>query len=136
MSRKEKPEIKAFKGEPYTSVEFWPDLDRFGMKELEADTVALMRRRVYDVAGTSGTRCAVSLDGKDLAVKSWEDYCSLFHNGDGHARLNCKRWEILVAKSDGDGLQQCSFVNSISTPKAGTHVQHVSEQIIDAIMSR
>jgi len=35
MSRKEKPEIKAYKGEPYTSVEFWPDLERFGMKELE-----------------------------------------------------------------------------------------------------
>ena len=28
MSRKNKPEIKKYSGEDYTSVEFWPDLGR------------------------------------------------------------------------------------------------------------
>merc|ERR1719392_195678 len=55
MSRKEKPVIKKYSGEEFTSIEFWPDLEKFGMAELEADTVALMRRRVYDLGGTSGS---------------------------------------------------------------------------------
>jgi len=43
MSRKGKPEIKSgYSGEPYTSVEFWPDFEKFGMKGLEDDTVAFM----------------------------------------------------------------------------------------------
>ena len=33
---------------------FKPDLAKFGMTELEADTVALMRKRVYDMAGILG----------------------------------------------------------------------------------
>ncbi len=33
---------------------FSPDLSKFGMEELEADTVALMRKRVYDMAGILG----------------------------------------------------------------------------------
>ena len=33
---------------------FSPDLSKFGMAELEADTVALMRKRVYDMAGILG----------------------------------------------------------------------------------
>lgn len=137
MSRKSKPEIKKYSGPEYTSVEFWPDLSKFGMTELEADTVALMRRRVYDVAGTGGGKCSVSLDGKALGLKSFEDYCALFHPGSGHVyhKVN-KRWELLVARSDGDGFQQCSFVNSISTPKGGTHVAYVVDQLIDAIVAK
>jgi len=137
MSRKFKPEIKKHSGEDYTSVEFWPDLDKFGMKELEADTVAFMRKRVYDVAGTNGERCTVYLDGKKLPLKNFAEYCELFHSGEGyvHARLG-KRWEVVVAKSDGEGFQHCSFVNAISTPKGGTHVQHVVDQLVDVIQAK
>jgi len=137
MSRKGKPEIKKYSGEEYTSVEFWPDLERFGMSELEADTVAFMRKRVYDIAGTSVERCVVSLDGKRLPVKSFREYASLFHSGEGcvHQHIG-KRWEVLVAKTDGDGFQHCTFVNSISTPKGGTHVQHVVDQLVDGIMAK
>ena len=38
----------------WTRVTFSPDLSKFGMAELEADTVALMRKRVYDMAGILG----------------------------------------------------------------------------------
>ena len=56
-----------------SSVEFWPDLEKFGMEKLEEDTVAFMRKRVYDVAGTSVERCQVYLDGKKLPVKNFKD---------------------------------------------------------------
>jgi len=135
MARKSKPEIKKYSGEAYTSIEFWPDLEKFGMTELEDDTVAFMMKRVYDIAGTSGERCNVHLNGKKLDVKSFSDYCALFHSGEGyvHQRIG-KRWEVLVAKSDGDGFQHCSFVNGISTPKGGTHVAHVVDQLVDSIL--
>jgi len=137
MSRKGKPEIKRCSGESYTSVEFWPDLEKFGMKELEADVVDFMRKRVYDVAGTSGERCTVQLDGKKLPIKSFIDYCGYFHSAEtyAHAKIG-KRWELLVAKSDGEGFQQCSFCNSISTPKGGTHVAHVVDQLVDSIAAK
>merc|ERR1719422_2609533 len=137
MGRKGKPEISKYSGEAYTSVEFWPDLSKFSMTELEADTAALMFKRVYDVAGTCGGRVAVTLNGKRLAINSFSDYCALFHSGEGyvHQQIN-KRWEILVSKSDGDGFQHCSFVNAISTPKGGTHVTHVMDQLIEAISTK
>eukprot|EP00927_Polykrikos_kofoidii_P020904 TRINITY_DN19978_c0_g1_i1.p1 TRINITY_DN19978_c0_g1~~TRINITY_DN19978_c0_g1_i1.p1 ORF type:complete len:1282 (-),score=268.81 TRINITY_DN19978_c0_g1_i1:245-4090(-) len=138
MGRKGKPDIKRYTGEDYTSIEFWPDLEKFGMKDFEEDTVALLRRRVYDIAGTSGERVTVFLDGKQLPVKSFQDYCGLFHSGEesyAYARVN-KRWEVLVAKSDGEGFQHCSFVNAISTPKAGTHVQYIADQLCDTIVAK
>lgn len=47
MSHCSPPEIKDnYKGEDYTCITFEPDLSRFGMKELNDDIVALMRKRV------------------------------------------------------------------------------------------
>lgn len=136
MGKKGKPSITKTAG-AFTCVEFWPDLTKFGMKELEADTVALMMRRVYDVAGTSGDRCSVYLNGKKLPVKNFVDYASYFHDNAGHAYANIgKRWQILVARSSGDGFEQNSFVNAISTPKGGTHVNLVLDQLVEAITSK
>mmetsp|Transcript_25018 Transcript_25018/g.40199 ORF Transcript_25018/g.40199 Transcript_25018/m.40199 type:complete len:1246 (+) Transcript_25018:79-3816(+) len=137
MGKKGKPMIKKHAGKPYTCVEFWPDFKKFGMTGLDNDTAALMQRRAFDVAGTCGERVTVHLNGKKLPVKSFADYCGLFHSGDGAAYAKIgKRWEILVATSDGDGFHQCSFVNSISTPKGGTHVQYILDQLCDAIISK
>ncbi|CAK0814028.1 unnamed protein product [Prorocentrum cordatum] len=41
MSKKGKPVIKKCSGGNYTCVEFWPDLSKFGMKELEAARVCM-----------------------------------------------------------------------------------------------
>ena len=45
----------------WTCVTFKPDLAKFGMTELEAETVALMRKRVYDMAGILGKGVKASL---------------------------------------------------------------------------
>lgn len=39
---------------------FKPDLGKFGMSELEDDTISLMRKRVYDLAGVLGKTVKVN----------------------------------------------------------------------------
>ncbi len=55
MSVKETPKITNCKAsDNWTCVSFKPDLAKFGMEALDDDTLALMRRRVYDLAGILG----------------------------------------------------------------------------------
>ena len=55
MSVKEAPKITNCKAtDNWTCITFKPDLAKFGMEALEDDTMALMRRRVYDLAGILG----------------------------------------------------------------------------------
>jgi DNA topoisomerase-2 len=73
MSTKGKPEIKSCKAsENWTSVSFCPDLAKFGMEELEEDTVALMRKRVYDMAGVLGKGVKVSPSSVALGKREHE----------------------------------------------------------------
>ena len=150
----------------YTMVSFTPDFPRFGMAKSSEfwkaktttktttktsaagkdDTLALMLRRVWDVAGVN-SGLNVTIDGVPLSVDSFVDYVQLFgeprepmepesssSSTDGasteplYLRPN-RHWELVVGTSTDAKFQQVSFVNSISTLRGGTHVNIMVEQL-------
>lgn len=79
MSLKSEPKITTCKPyENWTKVSFKPDLSKFNMTHLESDVVALMSKRVVDIAGCIGKGCKVELSGKRLPIKSFQDYVGLY----------------------------------------------------------
>ncbi|XP_059649125.1 DNA topoisomerase 2 [Cornus florida] len=144
MGKKSEPVItKCKEGENWTKVTFKPDLAKFNMTHLEDDVVALMKKRVVDLAGCLGKTVKVELNGQRVPVKSFLDYCNLYLQSASKARPDPlprisekvnERWEICVSLSEGQ-FQQVSFVNSIATIKGGTHVDYVTNQITSYIMN-
>ncbi|KAL2461238.1 DNA topoisomerase 2 [Abeliophyllum distichum] len=129
MGNKSHPAIsKCKEGENWTKVTFKPDLSKFNMTHLEDDAVALMKKRVIDMAGCLGKNVKVELNGEDIRVRSFGDYCNLYLKSAFRIEEKVDRWEVCVSLSDGQ-FQQVSFVNSISTIKGGTHVDYVTNQI-------
>ncbi|CAE7853733.1 TOP2 [Symbiodinium microadriaticum] len=133
-----KPSITQNKSEDFTQVTFFPDFARFGMRNLEEDIVALMRRRAFDLAASTQGRCQVFLDGDCLGVTSFQDYVDLHVKPEMFR--TCKvvndRWEIAIGLTDGSGFQQVSFVNSINTSRGGTHVTYIADQVVSAILDK
>ena len=67
MSKSSEPRIASAKGEDYTSITFYPDLEKFKMEKLDKDVIDLFSRRAYDIAAaTRGVK--VFLNGKRLQV--------------------------------------------------------------------
>ncbi|XP_028390602.1 DNA topoisomerase 2-alpha-like isoform X2 [Dendronephthya gigantea] len=145
MTKTADPKIKETERNDYTSIAYHPDLAKFKMEKLDKDTVALMTKRAYDVAGcVRGVN--VYLNGKKLPISSFRDYMELYlKDGDNdsedesdgkrkivHEKVN-SRWEVAVTVSN-KGFQQASFVNSIATTKGGTHVNYVADQVIEKLM--
>ncbi|GAB4828068.1 DNA topoisomerase 2 [Ancistrocladus abbreviatus] len=141
MGKKSEPAItKCKEGENWTKVTFKPDLAKFNMTCLEDDVVALMKKRVVDLAGCLGDTVKVELNGKKIPVKSFQDYVDLYlqtktteDRKPPRFLFTEKRWEISVSVSDGQ-FQQVSFVNSIATIKGGTHVDYVTNQVAHYVM--
>jgi DNA topoisomerase-2 len=81
MQTKGTPKVKDCKSdENWTSITFTPDLSKFKMSHLDADIVALMKKRVHDMAGcTPGVK--VFLQGERIKVKNFEEYCNMYLNG-------------------------------------------------------
>ncbi|MCJ1386739.1 DNA topoisomerase 2 [Xylographa soralifera] len=135
------------KGEDYTKITFTPDFRKFKMDGMDDDIEALMKRRVYDLAGTSrGVK--VSLNGKSVKVNNFKKYMEMYTNAIKRERGEEAdndtsdiitdnpevRWEIGFAVSDGT-FQQVSFVNSIATTSGGTHVNYIADQVCDKLMA-
>lgn len=128
------PVIEKYNGEEFTKITFRPDLKRFNMTELDEDIISLLKKRVYDMCGTL-RNVKVYLNDSLLPVHSFSDYVKLYLTSEEkivHSVVN-DRWEVAFVVSE-DQFGQVSFVNSISTSKGGTHVNHVVEQLIDPIL--
>ncbi|RHN79034.1 putative DNA topoisomerase (ATP-hydrolyzing) [Medicago truncatula] len=120
-----------------TMVTFKPDLTKFEMTCLEEDVVALMKKRVLDMAGCLGDTVTVELISEVIPFNSFKGYADFFLNcaqestpfplPRTHAKLS-DSLEICLSLSDGK-FQQVSFVNSIATIKGGTHVDYITKQI-------
>ncbi|KAK6149154.1 hypothetical protein DH2020_016679 [Rehmannia glutinosa] len=132
---------KKYRRESWTRISFKPDLAKFQMGHLEADVVALMKKRVIDVAGCLGETLKVVLNGKEVPIRSFSDYVDLYlesrfgEKKDSIPRFVKRinyRWEICVCVRDTH-FEQVSFVNAIATMKGGTHVDYVTDQLIDYV---
>lgn len=145
MSRMEPAKIVNSKGDDYTKVTFSPDFAKFKMSGIDDDFEALVKRRVYDLAGTSrGVK--VWLNGEKIKVNNFKRYMEMYtkaikrERGDEAVTEASDiiidspdiRWEIGFAVSDGS-FQQVSFVNSIATTSGGTHVNYVADQICNKL---
>ncbi|ELU41451.1 DNA topoisomerase 2 [Rhizoctonia solani AG-1 IA] len=141
MSKPGKAKItKNPRGEEFTKVSFRPDFKRFGMEGMDHDIASLLKRRVYDMAGTV-KNVKVFLNGERIKIKNFKQYVEMYVNsakenaGEGEGPKPTvifeeisPRWEVGFALSDGS-FQQISFANSIATTKGGTHVNMIAEQI-------
>ena len=119
---------------PYTRVTFQPSLRSLRVmgEVIPFGDYMAMCRRVVDVAGTTGFE-NVYLNGEKIDVNGFKGYCSMFNDeaAPDYQKVN-KRWEVAVAPcSDGGG--QHSFVNNLTTSRGGTHLEHVTMQLVRAI---
>ena len=141
----EPADISATKDQDYTIVSFTPDYRRFGMEGIDDDFDAILKRRVYDMAGIlKGVK--VYLNDKRVSVKGFESYTEMYVKAIAKERNHQEeqsieppkiitqsdgyRWQVGFAVSDGT-FQQVSFVNSIATTQGGTHVNYIADQICD-----
>jgi DNA topoisomerase II len=128
---------KASNTKPYTKVTFRPDYQRLGVDGLTSDMVALLRKRVYDIAAVtdhSVKKIKVNYNNTLVPIKNFPQYVDLYIGGrDTTKRIiesSEDRWEYAVALSPRHEFLQVSFVNGICTSKGGKHVDYIMNQIV------
>ena len=126
MSIKGAPKItENKKGEEFTRITFKPDLAKFNMTEMDDDFEALIKKRVYDLAGTVDG-IVVYLNGSKVPVKGFQKYVDLYtktmeiRNADGKKPIihdtqqqSQGRWQVSFAVSDGQPSQVKFLLNNL-----------------------
>jgi DNA topoisomerase-2 len=137
MTIKNAPVITKFSGKPYTTIEFCPDLVRFGIDKIDEDTLQLMKKRVIDITACTNRNVSVFINEKKLECKTLEKYVNYYLDGEVekvYEEVN-DRWEVVVAINPDTKFDQVSFVNGISTIKGGKHVDSVANNVIKKVQT-
>jgi DNA topoisomerase II len=118
----------------FVSVEWTPDFARFGMTEITADMIRLIERRVWDLAMTLGKEVKVTWNGTAVKCKNLTEYAKAFGCDPVIFETPNERWQIAIADSPVDKQFSMSFVNGIWTSKGGTHVDGITNQVVNHIV--
>ena len=128
-----KPSITKCKTKPYTKITFKPDYNRLGISGLTPDLIALLKKRVYDVAAVTDKNLKVKYNSSLIPVKNFQQYIDMYIGDKSSAPRvyedNGERWEYAVALTPTNEFIQISFVNGIHTAKGGKHVEYILNQI-------
>ena len=134
MSQKSEPEILKFTQKPYSIFRFFPDYERFEMKELSDDMFQIMKKRSFDACAVTDNDITVYFNDSKLEYKNFEKYTDLYLGSkDTHTRVYEKineRWEVIASYNNFNGFEQISFVNGIWTIRGGKHVEYILNQIV------
>jgi DNA topoisomerase-2 len=128
-----KPVITKCKTKPYTKITFKPDYKRLGIQGLTPDLIALLKKRVYDVAAVTDKSLKVKYNSNLIPVKNFQQYIDMYIGDKNDTprvyEENGERWEYAVALTPSNEFIQVSFVNGIHTAKGGKHVEYILNQI-------
>ena len=121
---------------PYTKVLFKPDYKRLGLNGLTPDMLALLKKRVYDIAAvTDHSIKKVKVGYNDIVtpVKNFQQYVDLYVGSKADTKriyeMSDERWEYAIALAPSHEFTQVSFVNGICTFKGGKHVDYIMGQL-------
>ena len=135
MKKFDEPVIKKSTAKPYTKITWKTDFKRFGITGFTDDMLSLIKRRIYDIAGVTDNKVSVYYNGKKLNIKSFQDYINLYPTT---TEKTCEklsdRWDLGIGVSSNDKFEQISFVNGISTPNGGIHVDVVTKIISSLVV--
>ena len=130
MSRRDQPKIITY-AVGFTEIYFEPDFSRFSMTHIDDDHMRALEKRCIDLAACN-PNLSITFNNKLWNFKSFKSYGQMYFGENEVISDDSQRWNVCVGQSIGS-FQQVSFVNGTETKDGGTHVEYITNQLIDEI---
>jgi DNA gyrase/topoisomerase IV subunit B len=121
-------DISKTKGERGTSVSYYADFDRLGIKNIDEDHINLLEKRVHDLA-VCFPNIRFKYNGGLVKSAKFKDYLSKIN--EDSVSLETDDYSVALLPSDDGSFM--SFINGIDTFGGGVHCDVVSSSIASAL---
>ena len=121
-------EITKSTGELGTTVSYFADFDRLGMKLVDDDHKGLIEKRIYDLA-VCFPKIRFKYNGRVVQAGTFKQYLKKL--GETYEVIETPKFKVAVLPSES--METISFVNGIDTFGGGTHIDIISNDIAWAL---
>lgn len=136
MTKTGTPVIKPCKTKSMVEIVWTPDFERFGFKEIPTDLLAVIKRRVFDLAMTVGKEVRVTWCDTPIKFRDFTSYASWYLPKDTLIITDTPQmgWHVALSDNPFDKMFSVSFVNGIWT-RSGKHVDEITNQVVSHIVN-
>lgn len=114
-----------------TTVKFYPDLERFGLSEIDQHHIDYLRDRVENLA-ICYKGIQFTFNGEKIKFRSLKDIAKKF--SDHCVILDEDKLSMIVAPSgEMEEFRSLSYINGLNVKNGGTHIDFILYKIIDAL---
>lgn len=116
-----------------TSVEFEPDLARFGLEAIEPVYFDLVKQRLVNLK-MAFPSLTFKFNGKQIKVHNFKSYCAQFNLPFEY--YETEKYSFAVMHNPNDDFQQFSYVNGLSIKDGGTHIELITNNIVERLRTK
>jgi len=120
-------------GKTGTSVTFYPDLERFGLKEIDENHFNIIKQRLINLSMTF-PEITFKFNSKKININSFKKYISLFN--DDSEIYETEEYKFAILPNSTDDFRQFSYVNGLKIPDGGTHIDYIVNNIVNPIREK
>jgi DNA topoisomerase-2 len=131
MSKRTTPVVKPAK-KGFTEISYIADYQRFGMKGIDDASIRMIEKRLYDIAACNHS-LKIFFNETQISFGSFKEYAELYTDYVFYEQS--PNWKIGIGHSTV-GFKAISFVNSVETKDGGTHVNNITNQIIQDLREK
>lgn len=125
-----KTDVKETKRQNGTIVEFLPDYERFGVKELPKGNIDVLNFELLHI-GMTYPGIKFTINGKKLVVRNLKDYASLYNKT--NELSDTTGLKLVVMPSSSDNFEFIHFINGLNVFNGGTPMNWVTDNIVNRI---
>ena len=119
-------------GKTGTSVEFWPDLERFKLSKIDQVYKDLMYQRLYCLAITF-PNIKFSFNKKRITTND-KKFLNMFHENIEYATFD--NGFIGVYPNSNDDFRFFTYVNGLNFSRGGKHIDWIANQIVNPLRDK
>jgi DNA topoisomerase-2 len=125
--------VQKSSGKSGVRVKFWPDLERFGITEIDETHMNVIKQRLINLS-MSFPEMTFKFNGKKINVNSFKKYVGLF--SEYSEIYETEDYKFAILPNAEDDFRQFSYVNGLKIPDGGTHIDIISYQIVSRIREK
>lgn len=120
-------------GKTGVNVKFYPDLEKFNLKEIDETHMNIIKQRLINLSMTFPD-ITFKFNGKKININSFKKYVSLF---DDCAEIyETEDYKFAILPNESDDFRQFSYVNGLKIPDGGTHIDFIVNNIVTPIREK
>lgn len=120
-------------GKTGVNVKFYPDLEKFGLKEIDETHINVIKQRLINLSLTF-PGITFKFNGKKITINSFKKYVSLFN--ETSEIYETEDYKFAILPNESDDFRQFSYVNGLKIPEGGTHIDFIVNNIVTPIREK